>query len=134
MHRRSVLILPLLALARPTLAAEPTLPAILSITPANGLTNIDPDIRLLSIMFDRQMRNSWSFVKSDQGEWPEIKMPVFQHGDVLFADISLKPGRTYAFSLNSTRFRNFRSGEGVPLAPTLIRFTTTPSESQQTDL
>jgi hypothetical protein len=45
-------------------------------------------------------------------------------GKIWTVPVKLKPGWSYQFMLNSDRFTNFRSRDGVPLAPVTVTFTT----------
>jgi hypothetical protein len=38
--------------------------------------------------------------------------------------VQLRPGKEYRFGLNGGRYQNFRSAEGIPLDPVVVRFQT----------
>lgn len=113
-----------------TAAALPTpafvAPALVSISPASGDTNVDPAITEMTITFDRPMRDqSWSIVgaKADQ---PAVRgKPAYDPTrHVLTIPITLEPGKVYRFRLNSDKLKGFQSAEGVPLESVEVTFTT----------
>lgn len=101
-------------------------PKILSMVPENGAQDVDPNLKLIKITFDHAMRDqSWSVVTT-AGNFPAIVGQVGYDAKRLTFSIpvKLKPDTLYEFSLNSEEFQAFRSEEGVPLIPILVRFKT----------
>lgn len=100
-------------------------PAIVSMQPANGATNVPTTLMQLSVTFDQPMGGgmSWtgggpSFPEgTGQPQWSADKktctMPV-----------KLKPNWSYELGINSMSHNNFQSERGVPLTPVLWRFST----------
>jgi len=104
-------------------------PHVTSLSPPNGALDVDPSVTVMTIRFDRPMRDgSWSIVgrKEDQ---PEVTgQPSFDESHrVLTVPIRLAPGREYRFFLNSDRFQGFVSEEGVALKSVEVRFWTRPA-------
>jgi hypothetical protein len=101
-------------------------PKVVSIVPADGAINVDPNLADIRVTFDRPMSDTtWSFC----GEGPHFPEPVGRpHYDrtrmVWTAPVKLKPGWTYNFWLNSEEYKGFVSDEGAPLAPVFVSFTT----------
>lgn len=101
-------------------------PKIVSIVPPNNSKIVNPDLKFITITFDRpMMEQSWSIV----GEGPNypriIGKPKYDLArKILYIQVELKPDWHYEFSLNSEKHKGFRSEEGVPLIPVLIRFKT----------
>ena len=101
-------------------------PKIVSIVPPNNAKMVNPDLQFITITFDRPMMDqSWSIV----GEGPNypriIGKPKYNSTrKILYVQVELKPDWHYEFSLNSEKYKGFRSEEGVPLIPVLIRFKT----------
>ncbi len=100
-------------------------PKVVSITPANGATDIDPGVTSIRVVFDRPMADGCSMVGGGP-HFPEVagKPGYDKSRKVWSVPVKLKPGWTYRFMLNSVRYRNFRSAKGVPLAPVEVEFAT----------
>ncbi len=104
-------------------------PQVVSITPANGATDVSAKLKEIVIEFDRPMRDgAWSVVGGGPN-FPKIKgQPSYDAAKkVLTLRVKLKPNWTYTFGLNSNRFKNFASAEGVPLKPVTVTFSTAPN-------
>jgi len=107
-------------------ALEAERPKVVSITPANGATDVDPDLAAIRVVFDRPMRGgSWSMVGGGP-RFPEtVGKPSYDATKTVWTvPVQLQPDWTYRFMLNSDRFTAFRSSEGVPLAPVTVEFKT----------
>ena len=107
-------------------------PKVVSITPANGTTNVDPGLTEIKVVFDRPMLDqSWSFVSREEGDphTPQINGQI--HYDAArttwTAPVKLKPDWKYEFGLNDPDFRNFKSETGVSLDPVWVTFRTARS-------
>ncbi len=102
-------------------------PEIVSLTPANGATDVDPGLGELRITFNVPMAGGFSWT----GGGPEF--PVIPLGKKPFwspdhktcvLPVSLKPGSSYRLGLNSPSHKNFQSAGGVPLEPVSYTFKT----------
>ncbi|MBW2701437.1 MAG: DUF4932 domain-containing protein [Deltaproteobacteria bacterium] len=99
-------------------------PAILSMTPANGTTDVNPNLAQIQVVFDRPMRQGWSLVGGGKHH-PEMGKPSYDSTKKIFSvPVKLKPNWAYKFWLNSQRFQNFASAEGVSLLPIKVEFKT----------
>ncbi len=101
-------------------------PKVLSMTPANGATDVDPAITEIKITFDRPMVDgNWAIVGGGPN-YPETtgKPSYDQECRVLSLPVRLKPDWEYRFRLNSTRYDTFRSQDGIPLEPVAVNFRT----------
>ena len=101
-------------------------PRVSSITPANGATDVDPNLKAITIVFDRPMVDkNWSVVGGGP-HFPEVAGDISYDKacKVLTIPVRLKPDWSYAFLLNSDRFQSFRSREGIPLEPVHVTFQT----------
>ena len=110
-------------------ALEKNRPKVVSMTPANGSTDVDPDLREIRIVFDRPMKDkSWSVVGGGPA-FPELvgKPSYNKERTVLTVCVKLKPEWEYHLMLNSDRFHGFQSEDGVPLEPVDVKFTTKKS-------
>lgn len=101
-------------------------PKIVSMIPANGAADVNPNLQSITINFDRPMRDhSWSIVGSGS-HFPQINGKPYYHskGMILSIPVKLKPGWHYEFWLNSEKYQGFVSAQGVPLVPVRVRFKT----------
>ena len=101
-------------------------PKLVSIEPANGARDVDPTRTVMTLRFDRPMRDkSWSIVGTPSDQ-PEVagELAYDAERQVLTVPVRLEPGRTYRFWLNSDQFHAFKSAEGEPLDPLEVTFTT----------
>lgn len=101
---------------------------VVETVPANGETNVDPEIPEIGIYFSAPLKqNSWSFVETDQGTFPEIAgEPHFLNSQTCLLPVKLKPNTTYSIGINSTTRKGFRSAEypGITVTPHVLTFTT----------
>ncbi len=103
----------------------------MSLVPANGAQDVDPDLKAIVVTFDRPMRDkSWAVVTFNKDQFPKISGPLSYDATrkVFTAPVELQPGKEYLFGLNAERFMGFCSAEGIPLAPVVVRFKTRPAE------
>jgi hypothetical protein len=108
-------------------------PKVVSITPQDGATDIDPNLATIQVVFDREMRDgSWSMVGGGP-HFPEVSgKPGYDSlRKTWTVPVKLKHGWSYRFMLNSSRFDAFRSAEGVPLDPVSVSFTTAGAANQE---
>jgi hypothetical protein len=101
-------------------------PKVLSMIPPNGATDVDPDLTVITIVFDRAMSaGSWSVVGGGP-HFPETTgRPSYDEDRRVFSlPVNLKPSWTYRFMLNSSKYTAFRSADGTPLEPVEVTFTT----------
>ncbi|HTS17502.1 MAG TPA: DUF4932 domain-containing protein [Verrucomicrobiae bacterium] len=101
-------------------------PKIVSMVPANGAQDVDPKLTAIEVVFDRPMKDkAWAFVGGGP-HCPETGKDCHydaQH-KVWTVPVTLKPGWSYRFMLNSEKFVGFCSEQGVPLEPVTVTFTT----------
>lgn len=120
------LLLGMLHWSLPTSAAEP---ALVSSTPADGATDVDPNIGALVLRFDTAMKmNSWSLLAVAEHPFPDVDENRVGWRDPQSFEIGLlplQPGTTYAVQLNSPTRDGFQAAQDqTPLAVTTITFTT----------
>jgi hypothetical protein len=105
-------------------------PKIVTMVPANGAEDVDPNLRAIVVTFDRPMRDrSWAVVTFSEDQFPKIAGPASYNATrkVFTAPVELQGGKEYVFGLNAERFLGFYSEEGIPLAPVVVRFRTRPA-------
>ena len=98
-------------------------PKIVSVTPADGAKDVDPNLGEIVVCFDRPMREGWSLTGNGlpkcNGE-PEFDGQMTK----LTIKVQLESGKDYKLSFNSSRHNGFRSKDGVPLTPCVYAFRT----------
>lgn len=101
-------------------------PRILATTPAAGATEVDAGLGEITITFDRDMADgfSWTGGGPDFPAMADGKKPYWRDRRTCAFPVKLEPGRFYRVGLNSTSFKNFRGVDGVPVQPSAIYFTT----------
>ena len=107
--------------------AQSRRPGIVSLSPANGATDVDPSLAELRVVFDRPMRPSFSWCGGGPSfpVIPEGKKPYWlPDGRTCVLPVQLEAGHTYQLYLNTERFTGFIAQSGEPLAPTPYSFTT----------
>jgi len=105
---------------------EQKAPHVVKMVPANGATDIDPDLTEIVITFDRPMQDkSWSDVGGGEN-FPEItgKPSYDEARRVLTVPVKLKPNWEYRLWLNRNQFQAFRSEDGIPLESVAVTFKT----------
>ena len=108
-------------------------PQIVSMSPPNGSTGVDPSLERIEFRFDRPMvPDSYSvMLVGENGEkhYPEVERAGFDAtGTVFKMDVRLRPRWHYQFSLNSESGGAFKSVVGLPLKAYRVQFQTGPAE------
>lgn len=102
-------------------------PQIIALDPKNGTTDADPKLSEIRVTFNVPMGEgcSWTGGGADFPTIPDGKRPYWTDDHkTCVLPVSLEPGKTYHFGLNSPSHKNFQSSGGVPLNPVRITFTT----------
>ena len=101
-------------------------PKVVSMIPANGAEDVDPNLKEMKITFDRPMMDgNWSIVKMTPN-FPEMtgKPHYDKERKVLTVGIGLEPNRKYELWLNKGKFSSFMSEDGVLLDSVAVTFKT----------
>lgn len=110
----------------PAKVVDPNAPKVVSMIPANGAKDVDPNLSEIRVTFDRPMADkSWAVVGGGP-DFPELtgKPAYDSECKVLTIPVRLKPGWTYHVWLNRGEFQAFRSKEGVALESVAVTFST----------
>ncbi len=102
-------------------------PFVVSTVPPTGSLDVDPGLTEIRATFSKPMQNgSWSWVTLSEETFPKMTGKPHYEKDRRTCAISVKlePGKLYAISLNSPRFRNFKDPEGNPATPFMLVFRT----------
>ena len=101
---------------------------VIKTVPPDGAKNVDPILTEIKIIFSAPVKmNSWSFVKTNRGEFPEtIDQPYFPDNRTCVLPVLLEAQRTYSIGINSATRRGFKSAanENVTVEPYILTFTT----------
>jgi beta-lactamase regulating signal transducer with metallopeptidase domain len=99
---------------------------IVETSPAIGATDVDPNITEISVTFDRDMDDKWSWTGGPPlfPPVPEGEDPYWRDKRTCVLPVKLKKGTYYRVGINSTSFLKFRSLEGQPAPCTAIYFVT----------
>jgi hypothetical protein len=104
-------------------------PRVAEMTPPNGAREVDPSLSEIHITFDKPMGQGRSLVGGGEMFPPtDESRPLRWSEDrrTFVWPVSLEPDHHYRFGINSHTFANFRSEDGVPVAPTRVDFWTGP--------
>jgi serine/threonine protein kinase/cytochrome c-type biogenesis protein CcmH/NrfG len=108
-----------------TLAEQP--PVVVETQPLSGARDVQPGETEIRVRFSKEMADgSWSWSTAWENSAPEIiGQPHYESdGRTCVAKVKLEPGRTYAWWLNSNKFKNFTDLAGRPAVPYLLIFQT----------
>lgn len=99
-------------------------PQVLSIEPAQGSADVDPDLSEILVTFDRAMGSGMSVMGTPSA--PDYPRRAHWRDETTYViPVSLRSNMLYTIQLNDSYYGNFRSKEGVSLEPYTIRFRTT---------
>ncbi|HEX4145705.1 MAG TPA: M56 family metallopeptidase [Pirellulales bacterium] len=108
------------------------IPKIVSLSPENGATDVDPATKSLKVTFDMPMGGGMSWTGSGPNfpkESPDGKKPGWsKDGKTCTLPVLLEAGHEYELGLNSLNHINFQSKWGVPLEPVGYKFHTTAAK------
>ena len=102
-------------------------PVVVETYPATGAQDVAPGVTEIRVRFSKAMADgSWSWATAWEDSTPEsIDAPHFlADGRTCIMKVRLEPGKTYAWWLNSDKFKNFKDQGGRPAVPYLLTFQT----------
>lgn len=103
------------------------IPSIVSITPENGASDVNPSVTEIRVVFDMPMGGGFSWTGGG-ATFPEIpagqKPSWTDGGKTCVLPVKLKPNHDYVLGLNSVSHKNFQSKWGVPLEPVVYQIST----------
>ena len=109
----------------PSLSVQP--PVVVETFPVSGARDVPPGITEIRVRFSKPMADgSWSWSTAWENSVPESVGPPHYLADLrtCVMKVRLEPGRTYAWWLNSNKFKNFTDQAGRPAVPYLLIFQT----------
>ena len=101
-------------------------PKILFTKPADGATDVDPGLAEITVTFDQEMGEgfSWTGGGPEYPSTPAGAQVQWRGKRTCVLPVKLEPGHHYRVGINSPSFRNFRSATGDSVQPSSINFTT----------
>lgn len=107
-------------------------PRIVSTSPKNGATDVDPGLAEITVTFDQDMEPgmSWTGGGPQFPVIPSGKQAAWRDKRTCVLPVKLVGGHRYRVGINAPSYRNFRSASGVEVTPTAILFTTTGASSE----
>jgi hypothetical protein len=101
-------------------------PRVVATIPPAGSTDVDPNLKYITVAFDQDMDEGFSFTGGgpEFPTIPEKKTPVWKDRQTCVLPVQLEKGHYYRVGINSTSFQNFRSVAGLPAPPSAVFFTT----------
>ncbi|HYA79030.1 MAG TPA: Ig-like domain-containing protein, partial [Candidatus Nitrosopolaris sp.] len=108
-----------------TLAEQP--PVVVETFPVSGARDVAPGETEIRVRFSKPMSDgSWSWSTAWENSTPASVGPPHYLADqrTCVMPVRLEPGRTYAWWLNSDKFKNFADQAGQPAVPYLLIFRT----------
>jgi hypothetical protein len=101
-------------------------PRILFTKPADGAKDVDPAMAEITVTFDQDMEEgfSWTGGGPEFPPSPEGAKPQWRGKRTCVLPVKLEPGHQYRVGINAPSHQNFRSAAGEPVQPSSISFTT----------
>ena len=103
-------------------------PTLVSSTPADGAKNVDPALKEITVTFDQDMSEGFSWTGSgpEHPQTPEGATAQWRGKRTCVLPVKLEPGHRYRVGINSPSYRNFRSVAGESADISSIHFNTKP--------
>lgn len=107
-------------------------PRMVATSPKIGETDVKPDLKEITVTFDRDMQPgfSWTGGPPDLPPGPEGQKPHWVDKRTCVLPVKLESARYYRVGINSTSYHGFQSTLGVPAQPSAIYFTTVGASEQ----
>jgi len=102
-------------------------PVVVKTVPESGAKVVSPGEFEIKVTFSKEMSDgSWSWSTAWQDSTPKsISKPKYEADrKTCVMKVKLEPGKTYAYWLNSSNFKNFKDKEGHSAVPYLLIFKT----------
>ena len=102
-------------------------PVVVKTVPESGAKGVAPGIVEIKVTFSKEMTdNSWSWSTAWPGSTPEaVGKPKYEADRRTCAmKVKLEPNKTYAYWLNSEKFKNFKDQQKHSAVPYLLVFQT----------
>lgn len=102
-------------------------PKVVSASPDNGVTDVDPSVSELRVVFDQPMNTGGMSIVGGGPKFPKLNgTPKWENDRTIVAKWTLLPNHHYWLSINNATYTNFRGTNGVSAKPYPIEFSTGP--------
>lgn len=108
-------------------------PKVVSCTPANGATEVDPALDKIAVTFDQDMASGFSWTGGPPNFPETTGKPKWVDLRTCVMPVRLEAGRFYRFGINSSSYQNFKSKDNLPVEPQVISFTTQGADAKVLD-
>jgi hypothetical protein len=102
-------------------------PVVVETRPVSGARDVEPGVAEIRVRFSKEMADgSWSWSTAWENSTPETIGHIHYEPDqrTCVLKAKLEPDHTYAWWLNSDKFKNFTDLAGRPAVPYLLIFQT----------
>lgn len=102
-------------------------PLVVKTVPESGAKDVAPGVVEIKVTFSKEMTDaSWSWSTVWQNSGPKmIGKPRYEADQkTCVIKVTLEPGKTYAYWLNSGNFKGFKDAQGHAAVPYLLVFET----------
>ncbi|MFC1745487.1 cytochrome c oxidase assembly factor Coa1 family protein [Candidatus Riflebacteria bacterium] len=104
-----------------------TPPKVISTSPENGATNINPSTKEISVFFNEPMMDkSWSWSTKDPGKFPKVTGQPYYSDHFFKANLPVRlvANKRYEIWVNTYKHKNFKDRNGNPAIPYKFSFKT----------
>ncbi len=102
-------------------------PVVVKTLPESGARDVAPGDYEIKVTYSKPMTDkTWSWSSAWENSTPEsVEKPRYDSDQkTCVMKVKLLPGKTYAFWLNSDKFKNFKDTQGHAAVPYLLIFKT----------
>lgn len=111
-------------------------PAVIDSFPLTYSTDVDPDIKEISVTFDQDMhRYGWSWCQINQQTFPETTgKSKYIDARTCVLPVKVAPGRSYLILINLSSYEGFQNVEQIPAREYAIVFATKDENGNPTEI
>ena len=134
MKKTAIFVLTLMLLSNVSVAQEKKgisvgsmPPVVVKTVPTTGDTEVDPDIKEISVTFSKDMRiDRMAWVQISEDAYPETtgNAKYLEDKRTCVLPVKLEPGKTYVIWFNKGKYNSFRDLNNNPAIPYLLVFQT----------
>jgi len=123
----AIVLLPMAPAALKSAPGDTPYPQVVKTSPEVGVKDVDPNIKGITVTFDRDMDTKGMSWTGGGPEFPPIdesRKAAWKDARTCAIPVKLEKGTFYRVGINSTSHRNFRGADGTPAPPSVIYFAT----------
>jgi len=109
-------------------------PIVISTNPQACANDVTPSLGTITVTFDQPMTDkSWSWTGGGETYPKTTGQPSYDQKRITCSlPVKLEPGKVYWVGINSPRYQNFKSADGVPAKRYVILFATMDQNGKPT--